>query len=166
MPPVESKDLKQTAVLWPWIGYDNYGKPIHGSPVELSPLSIPRNGVRWLTKRRMMTDAQGNVIALDATAVVAQKIDPDSLMWLGTLSDWYGTGSADTTTLGNELMIVKMYNEAPDIKNRSMNKRRDIGMLKYKGAPTPTLAPPAPTGLTGHVITSPPAPTGLTGHLV
>lgn len=132
MPPLETKDLKQYAVLWPFVGYDDYAKPVHNSPIELTPPA----GVRWLTKRRMMTDAQGNVIALDATAVVARKIDPDSLIWLGRLAEWYGTGSGgDPATLGNELMIVKIYNEAPDLKHRAMNIRRDIGMLKYQGHP-------------------------------
>lgn len=132
MPPLETKDLLQYAVLWGFIGYDDYNKPIHDLPIQLSPPL----GVRWTWKRTMLQDPQGNNISIDAQAIVPFKIAPDSLMWLGTLSDWYGTGSAvDPLTLGNQLCIVKDYREAVDIKNRPQNTRRRVSLMKYQGHP-------------------------------
>lgn len=129
MPPLETKDLLRAAVLWNFIGYDNDNKPLHAAPVQLTPPA----GVRWTWKRTMITDAQNNTFWIDAQAVVAQKIDPDSLMWLGTLGDWYGTGSVDNLTLGTELCIIKDYREARDLKNRFTRYR--VGLMKYQGLP-------------------------------
>jgi hypothetical protein len=109
----------QTAVLWPADGHDPYGQPKVGCPEEIT--------VRWVSKSRQATDANGNPITLDATVIVVQDVDPGSAMWLGTLEDWYGTGSA-----GQEsgVMEVVTFDKTPDIKNRAI--RRELGLRFYK----------------------------------
>ena len=111
----------QTAVLWPCSGRDNYGEPQVGSPVEIL--------VRWITKRMEALDALGNTIALDAQAVVNQEIAVGSLMWLGTLASWQGTGSA---VQPSDLMQVKIYDEATDLKGRAT--RRTAGLMRFRDA--------------------------------
>src|SRR5665213_596757 len=120
MPSTTIRWLYQRAVLFPFVGvYDAFGQPTLGVPVE-----IP---VRWITKRREILDKHGNTIALDASADVAQTIKVDSVIWLGTLANWNGTGSGLPDT---ELMMVKSYDETPDGKGRSL--KRNIGMMRYR----------------------------------
>jgi len=125
MPGLETNDLLQQAVLMPFIGYDSYGQPAVGAPVQIN--------VRWLTKRREVVDAKGNTVAFDAIAIVGQRIDLGSHLWLGQLADWVGTGSG-SSHLDQELMEVKTYYETPDIKGRAI--RRQVGLMRLhnKGA--------------------------------
>lgn len=119
MPPLEKMDRHQTAVLWPSIGFDEYGQPDVGDPIQII--------VRWNTRRMETVDAKGNTIALDALVIVDRQIAIGSDMWLGALADWYGTGSAGND---DEVMQVKTYEETLDIKGRSA---RHIVGLMYKG---------------------------------
>ena len=84
--------------------------------------------MRWNTRRNRALDPQGNTILLDASAVVEREIPVGSIVWLGELAEWSGTGSGDVET---ELMEVKTYRETPDVRNGEV--RRVIGMMKYKG---------------------------------
>lgn len=123
MPPLEEVDCWDTAVLWPATGgYDKQGQPVLGDPVQLD---YP-NGVRWLNKLAYKLDPAGNVIAVDATAVVNQDIPIHSRMWLGALADWYGTGSADTHD--QNLMTVKTFDKTDDTKGRF--SRRTVGLMR------------------------------------
>lgn len=119
MSAIETRDLLQKIVLWPFVSYDSYGGFIVGPAHELS--------ARWSRNRRETIDAQGTKIALDATVVVAQKIIVGSLVWLGELADWLGTGSAGDDS---ELMQVATYSETPDLRNKFI--RREIGLVRYK----------------------------------
>ena len=122
MPTPELSHRLQKAVLWQKTGIDRYGQPTVGAPVEIF--------VRWNDVRREVLDKEGNTIALDATAVVAQTIEVGSRMWLGALANWVGTGS-----VGNEddVCYVKTYNETPDLKNRIA--MRTVGLMRYKDNP-------------------------------
>ena len=125
MPPMEEDDLHQKAVLWPKAGFDLLGQPTRSEPVNLD--------VRWDSRRRQMVDANGNPVAVDATAVVLIEIEPGSTMWLAPnpaydgLDQWLGTGS-----IGDDsgVMEVAVYNETPDISNRVV--RRTVGLTFYK----------------------------------
>jgi len=119
MPAQETEYLFDKAVVWPFIGYDRSGQPKVGDPYEV--------WVRWLTKRRDVLDTKGNTIALDAEAVTEDDIPMDSVMRLGTLSDWQGTGSNQMDT---ELMLVKTFNYTPDVKER--DAYRCVGLMRYK----------------------------------
>lgn len=122
MPPLESLGRTQKAVLMSASGADAYGEPLRGTPVEIM--------VRWNTKRTQMLTSKGEVVALDATAVVGQRIEIGSQMWLGALVDWYGTGSGQTD---DELMEVKTYSETPDLKGR--NSLKTVGLMRFRNTP-------------------------------
>lgn len=128
MPPLETSDRWQTATLWEYVGKDRFGQPkVSSAPVELS--------VRWNTTRRLVLAPDGNRVALDAEAVVNRKIGIGSVMFLGELDDWRGTGSGSAGE-ESELWEVVTYDEVPDLKGR--NVRREIGLKKYRDT-LPTL---------------------------
>jgi hypothetical protein len=122
MPPLERMDRRQTAVLWGKSGVDRYGEPKVAEPDEIE--------VRWVTGRKESTAKDGSTIALDAEAIVGQRIAVGSQMWLGTLEEWYGTGSSGDAT---EVMRVATYEEVPDIKGR--NVQRVVGLMRFRDAP-------------------------------
>jgi hypothetical protein len=122
MPSLEVKDCKQRAVLWALSGYGDDGQHRFSAPAEVR--------VRWTDKQSQVVDKDGNNVALDATVVVLQVIAIGSLMWLGTLDDWYATGSGG---VGTGLMIVKTTDFSTDIKNRAT--RRTVGLQRYKDKP-------------------------------
>jgi hypothetical protein len=123
MPFQEVAFLEQTALLWAASGVDRYGQV-----TVLPPVEIP---VRWLTKRREVLDAKGNTIALDAQAVVRQRIAVGSHLWLGNLVQWYGTGTGSSLA-DEELMEVKTYDETPDLKDRGVF--RIVGLMRLHQA--------------------------------
>lgn len=120
MPAPERAFLRQTAVLWPKSGVNAYGQATVGSPVELR--------VRWEWTRSEVLDPLKAPTALDASVVVDRVIAVGSLMWLGELSDFVGTGSGWE---GHEIYEVKAYEETPDLKNRV--SMRTVGLMRYKG---------------------------------
>lgn len=115
---MRDRDRRQTAVLWPVAGTDDYGAYTVGDPVELS--------VRWVFGRSEVLDPQGNRIAVDAQVTVDREIAIGSEMVKGTLSEWVGTGSAGDD---DEVMMVMSYSEVPDVRARDF--RRVVG-LRYK----------------------------------
>ena len=107
-------------MLWTAAGFDDYGEPTRAtSPVEIK--------VRWLIGLKEAVDPNGNVIALESQAVVDRVIKAGSILWLGALADWYGTGSGGDDT---ELMRVAIYDETPDLKGRG--KHRVVGLQRYR----------------------------------
>jgi hypothetical protein len=119
MPAVELASRRQKAVYWACTGHDGYGEPVLAAPIELD--------VRWVARQTEMVSADGNVVGLDATAVVDRDIPIDSILWLGTLATFYGVGSAGSPS---GLMVVKAFNSALDIKARV--SKRSVGMMRYK----------------------------------
>lgn len=125
MPPLERTDCKQDALYWERTGWDREVNPVTADPVALK--------VRWVNKRREVIDRHGNTIALDATAVVKQEVADGSLMWLGTLAEWQGTGSG---LVENQLMQVVWFDSATDIKHRvaAGHVRRTVGLMRFRDA--------------------------------
>lgn len=123
MPAIEYVDTPQIAILWPCSGVDAYGKPQIdvNNPIELS--------VRWERSNEEILDPDGNTIKLDASVVVDRKIRVGSLMWLGELDDWVGTGSG-SGQLDTELMEVVGYKNIPDLKGRT--SWEEVGLIRYK----------------------------------
>lgn len=107
MPTLETLDRHQKAVLWEKVEDDTQGEPLVGDPVELT--------VRWEKIREEIQKPDSTIVALGAEVVVDRKIPIGSIMWLGELEEWYGTGSQGE---GVELMQVQVYEEIPDLKNR------------------------------------------------
>ncbi len=123
MPAQELSHRFQDAVLWPAVGYDDYGQVKVGAAVEL--VAAEGTGVRWTNTRTEALDPEGNTISLDASAVVDRLIPVGSIMFLGTYDEICGTSSSNQS-----LMQVKTYDEAPDIKNRVT--AREVGMMRFR----------------------------------
>lgn len=111
--------MPQKAVLWSKSGTDRYGDPLRGSPSEIS--------VRWVVTHRQASDPQGNPITIDAQVSTSQDIVVGSVMWLGELADWYGSGSGG---VDDEVMEVVTRNRVPDLKGRVT--RYEYGLAKYR----------------------------------
>lgn len=129
MPAPETTGRLQTMVLWEAHGTDDYGQIAVLPPIELF--------VRWNTKRTESLDPLGNTVALDAVVIVDRKVTIGSIVWLGELADWLGTGSGSGMN-DSELHEVITYSETPDIRSRV--RRRELGLRRYKDAlPEPTV---------------------------
>lgn len=113
MPPLETCRLHQKAVLWAFVGNDNYGDVTVSAAVEID--------VRWETGNRESLDAQGNSIGINSVAVVDRVIAVGSIMWLGNL--------ADIATPPVNLRQVSDNSEIPDLKSRKF--RRVVSLVKY-----------------------------------
>jgi hypothetical protein len=133
LPAPELSHRLQSAVLWAVNGYDTYGVATVGTPIEIN--------VRWKSVRKEVLGPQGNPIGIDAIARVDRKIHVGSIMWLGTLNQWFGNrqylaeignaipapGSSGQDT---ELMQVINYNETVDLKGRYYS--RVVNLMHYK----------------------------------
>jgi hypothetical protein len=97
------------------VGFDAYGAPVHGPPVELKPSTTPPSGVRWLTNRRNVMLPNGDTVAIDADVTLTTDVNEGDLLWLGTLSEWLGQGSSQVDT---ERVRVHKFEKTPDVKAR------------------------------------------------
>ena len=113
MPPLETHDRRQDAVLWVANGTDDYGEAKVDAKVPLK--------VRWVEKQQETTDPQGNLILSDVVVVVDRVIPVNSIMWLGKEDD-----VADPPV---DLHQVVRYNQTGDLKNR--NIRRVVYLIRY-----------------------------------
>lgn len=120
MPPVETFERHDKAVLWAKTGVGRYGEPTLAAPVELV--------VRWDDKKIEMADKQGDIVSYDALVVVTQDILIGSLMWHGGLDDLPGTAYQPES----DVMEVKVFDKCPDLKGR--NYRRVVGLMRTKDA--------------------------------
>lgn len=119
MPPLERMDRKQTALYWEWRGKDRYGHPVVSpDPVELR--------VRWINRQQEVLDRQGNTMAVDGTVILGQAVVVGSILWLGSLDDLPGTGTAAPDS---GLVQVITYDETSDIKNRFV--RREATFMRF-----------------------------------
>lgn len=119
MPKPETSFRRQWAVLWPAGGYDEFGQPTVGEPQEIQ--------VRWVNRQSRALSPEGNTITLDASVVTVEDIPVGSIMWEGTLDDWYGIGSAGQDS---GLMEVVSADYTPDLKGRVW--RKNLGLKFYK----------------------------------
>lgn len=108
MPTLEQLDRYQKAVYWPYVSTDDYGEAVVGVAQELT--------VRWVNRRREVLDANGNTVSIDATVITDREIAIGSRMWLGSIDDLPGTGSADPPT--SNIMTVVAYNKTPSLLAR------------------------------------------------
>jgi hypothetical protein len=117
MPPLETIDRNQNAVLWANNGtYTDDGRPEVIAAAALT--------VRWQTGNVESVDGFGNTIAINATVVVAQTISIGSIMWLGTL--------ADIASPPVDLMEVVDYKNIPSLKGR--HDRKVVLLRRYNNS--------------------------------
>lgn len=119
MPSPERSHRRQDAVLWTLASHDEEGENTVNSPVELR--------VRWEEVFEEVLNRKGDPVALDAKVMVDREIEIGSLMYKGTLDDWYGVGSA-----GDEIKLMEVitYTDLKDIKGRV--SYRSVGLCKYR----------------------------------
>lgn len=107
------------AVYWAKTGQNSHGGiTISGTPVEIN--------CRWLWTKKNVQDPNGSVVVVEATVTLETPIVPDSILWLGTLADWMGTGSTSADT---RLMQAWRYREVEDI--RGIEVRRSAMLIHY-----------------------------------
>lgn len=123
MPPIETFERNEKAVYWKFLRRDRTGQPVFDIPRELN--------VRWQQQTILTTDRFGQEIVFNAQAVVGEDLVKESLLWLGTLSEWYGVGSAGNDT--NLMQIADAWS-VPDLKGRI--SRRTLGLKLYKSKVT------------------------------
>ncbi len=131
MPPFEDDDLLDKAALWASAGVDDYAEPLVRRAVQID--------CRWVGAQSRVLAPDGNTIAVDATAVVAQDIAigsimyllPDSVVWRDD-ETVPGTGTWDLTVPTAGLMQVKAVNGTYDIKRTW--QRRTVGLMRYNSA--------------------------------
>ena len=129
MPPPSRKCLVQTALLWE-VATGNQKTDAYGEIQVQAPVEIP---VRWETHQTesVSFQAQGATVAFEAVVLVDREIAVGSLLWLGSFSDWYGTGTGgDADGLNGELHQVNAYSEVPNVKGR--DPRRIVKLIRYK----------------------------------
>ena len=126
MPDQEIAYLLQTALLWPFAGYDGYGQHTVGPVQELLP---PYHGVRWNDNRSEAMDPKGNTVSLDASVIVSKDIAIGSRMWRGTLEEWNGAGTGSVSSQG-DLYEVKTTSRIPDLRNSAVF--RQLGLMRYR----------------------------------
>lgn len=120
MPHQETAYRRQTAVLWECTGKDRTNEPILSSPREIK--------VRWNNDQSSMLDESNTVVRVDALVETTCDVPVDSILWLGCLEDWYGTGSGSDES---QLMQVRLFQKTPDLKGRAFYRR--AGLLRFRG---------------------------------
>lgn len=123
MPRIETSNRYNTVVLCEKSGTDEYNNSTRLAPVEIQ--------VRWEENQGEMLLPDGSTIAVDAYAAVNQNIPNGSILWLGTLADWVGTGSGSSDPQV-DLMEVVGQRKVPDVKGRVY--RRTLGLKRYKSS--------------------------------
>lgn len=125
MPPLETMDRNQTAVLWERrsgrAGVTKFGAPVVSGPVEIR--------VRWNVTRRQSVDAQGNKVQLVADVVTNRPVPLGSVMWLGSFEDWPTTGTGTDDFPGEDLHEVTTDDTTVDLKGR--HTRYEFGLARY-----------------------------------
>jgi hypothetical protein len=106
----------QTAVWWRRTGTGPDGEPLIAEPVEID--------IRWRGQLSEVPDARGQVLGLDATALVWADVNPGDLLWKGRLGDW------DEAAHGQELMLVTSL--ADTLPLRKGRVRRTLGMKRFR----------------------------------
>jgi hypothetical protein len=128
MPPFEYDDLNQTAVVLPpqLVGgiprTNRMGEIVYDLPYQTA--------VRWVYVKRESKDSKGNTITIDADVVAAVSIVVGTIMWLGTMEQYIGTGSAGGDAI--EFMRVETRNWGVDLKGRIVRYEYELSRFRGK----------------------------------
>lgn len=90
-----------------------------GSPTEII--------VRWEATDKQYYDDTGNLKNLDAYVVLDQDVAIGDHLWLGSLSEWTGTGVG---LVDNEMMEVVVFKSTPDIDG--IEYRKTAGLVYFR----------------------------------
>lgn len=114
-------DLKTPMVLWVLSSRDSHGEILLSSPVNVM--------ARFVRRRNIGLDREGNPISLDAQAALDRDVILDSIMWEGTIATLPTNG---IFTIDSPLYAVSNRSTAEDIKYARF-KRYEYGLIRYKG---------------------------------
>ena len=138
MPQPEEAGRLFDALLWPKTGVGEDNKPVRGEAVAIN--------VWWVGTREYKEPESG--LGLEAVVNVDRDVVEQSLLWLGSAADWYGTGSDALDDEDPGLHEVVEFKKTPDLKGRSY--RRKLRLRRYQGTlpPPPRVGTPADKDLT------------------
>lgn len=122
MPVLETMDLKTPMVLWMLSSRDSHGEILISPPVNLL--------ARFVRRRSIGLDREGNPISLDAQAALDRDVILDSIIWEGTIAT---LPSDSNFTIDKSLYAVSNRSTAEDIKYARF-KRYEYGLIRYKGS--------------------------------
>lgn len=114
MPALETRDRKQWAVYWEYVGQDSFGLPVVSDGVEIR--------VRWNDKVTQVIDPSGNTVQSSAQIITDRTLPIQSILRKGRLAEVTGPPYSG-------LHIVIGDNTTPDLKNR--NNRYEFSMMRY-----------------------------------
>ena len=112
MPPLETDDLKQFAVIWEQVDYDANGRPTLGSATEIS--------ARYEQVLGEVISNNDSSIDNSVEVIVDRALPIGTQVWLGEL--------VDLPTPLSELLEVIGFVSVPDVKSR--NFRRVATLIK------------------------------------
>ncbi len=102
------RQYKQTAVYWGVSGNDGQGGFTYDTPVELAP---PSNGVRWEIMDQVVRDDKGVEFTSRALVFVAQDVEVEGLLYLGTLDSLYDLlDESSESVLDDPKSLAATYN--------------------------------------------------------
>lgn len=104
------RNLNQTAVYWGSPAPDGYGGYTFAEAVEID--------CRWVDTTEMIMDAKGENVVSRASVQVAQDLDVDGMLFLGTLNDLDSSQEEDPTTIPTAYRI-KRFDKTPTIRGNS-----------------------------------------------
>ena len=126
MPSPETFAREQPATLWRKTGVSQHGLVQVSAPEEVY--------VRWNQTTKMGTGADGQPVQLSAEVVTVEEVPIGSLMFLGELAEWLGTGSEG---LDDQVHEVIGKDGTYDVKGRAVS--RSLSLVKFRDAvPAPT----------------------------
>ena len=106
MPPIETLNLNQYAILWEASTLDEYGSKTVESPVEIK--------VRWEHSKGRTTDNESTTIETSIEVYVDRDIDLGSIMRLGRMVDLPDTP--------DNLKIVVGFDSIPDLRGKNYQR--------------------------------------------
>jgi hypothetical protein len=115
VPRLIDKIRKQDAVLWKFLGEDEFGQKILAPPVQIK--------VRWEEKTEQFLGAGSNETQLShAQVFVGERVPERSVLWKGRLvdlsdpADAFNQADPDNPDEKRPAYEVRQYSEQPDMK--------------------------------------------------
>jgi hypothetical protein len=109
-----NRNLNQTAVYWGNPQPDGTGGYTWDDPIEIDS--------RWIYDREVMIDNQGEEIVSHAQVRVAQDLDENGMLFLGTLNDLDSDQEANPGTV-TEARKIRQFRKVPLIQGNGYSRK-------------------------------------------
>jgi len=107
------RNLNQTAVYWGTPTSNGIGGFTYAAPVEIS--------CRWVEKREVITDQNGDEIVSNAQVQVSQNVDEQGKLYLGTLDDLDSDEESDPITI-EDAFTIRKFDKTPTMQVGSVQR--------------------------------------------